>query len=319
MRRHLAQTIAAITLLGGGCGQSTVFDRPPVDAGPPAPDTPATPDVSIPSPQCADDTQCANKQVCCDGRCLLQAECALPGPCIEHAAACRTTDGSGLERQGEFWCVSLDGDGPRCVASCETAYSISGCPRQTYCLDVNAADAPLRLCVPSECDTSGQCGPRGTGTCVPFGNGAGFCFAAGGAGPGQTCGTDVRCATDLYCVTSTVGGTCQPLCDMWAGDGSECPPGTTCGYLTLGTGVCRPQTRRGREIAQACDPEGGWCSSGVQCFDFRTGGEPLPVCTAWCRPGRDDCRGRFQNHDGFCRTIFVGAGGQSIEDFGLCL
>ena len=215
--------------------------------------------------------------------------------------------------------LAVDADGPRCVQVCETAFAVSGCPTGTYCLDVNAGEQPLRVCLAGECDTSGDCGARGTGTCVEFGNDAGFCFAAGNAEVGQSCGGDVRCATDLYCVVGNLGGTCQPLCEMWSGDGAVCPSGTTCGYLTLGTGVCRPETRRGRDIAEGCDPQGAWCASGVQCFDFRTGGESLPVCAAWCRPGRDDCRGRFQNHDGFCRTVFVGAGGQAIEDFGLCL
>ncbi len=285
----------------------------------PAPDTPASPDFSLPQPDCVEDSDCEDKTVCCDGRCAVEAECRDPGPCLEHDAMCRTSDGTGVERQGDFWCLALDAEGPRCVQVCESSFSVSGCPASTYCLDVNAGEQPLTLCLPGECSTSGDCGPRGTGTCVQFGNQAGFCFAAGNAGLGQSCGGDVRCQTDLYCVTGTLGGTCQPLCDMWNGDGSECPSGTTCGYLTLGTGVCRAQTIAGRDIAESCDPQGAWCGSGLQCFDFRTGGEPLPVCAAWCRPGRDDCRGRFQNHDGFCRMVFVGAGGQAIEDFGLCL
>lgn len=311
--------LCLITLLFTACGESTVFDRPPSDAGvAPAPDTPSGPDVSLPEPECVSDEACEGKEVCCDGVCAPEISCREPQACSEHGAPCRTGDGTAFERQGDFWCVALDAEGTQCVTACETNFAVAGCPAGTFCLDVNAGEQELRLCLPGECDDADDCGARGTGSCVQFGNGAGFCFVAGGAQQGDSCGGDVRCASDLFCVTSTLGGTCQPLCDMWEGDGSECPSGTTCGYLTLGTGVCRPQTRTGRDIAESCDPEGGWCSAGVQCFDFRTGGEPLPVCTAWCRPDRDDCRGRFQNHDGFCRTVFV-SGGEPIEDFGLCL
>jgi hypothetical protein len=83
--------------------------------------------------------------------------------------------------------------------------------------------------------------------------------------------------------------------------------------------VCRERTTQGRAAAEPCAPEGGWCADGLQCFDFQTGGEPLPVCTAWCRPGTDDCRGRFQDQQGFCRAVFSDGAGEPLEDIGLCL
>jgi hypothetical protein len=301
-----------------GCGgQSTVFDRAPEDAGSPSPDTAAPPDILLPDLECSRDEECDSKLICCEGVCTVETVCRDGAPCEAQEEPCKISNGLSFESQGEFFCAAIDERGPICLTTCEATFSVSGCPDGSFCLDINGDDGGLRICLPGECTRSSEC--PGGNTCVPFGNEAGFCFAAGAALQGQGCGGDVRCAADLYCIRSPRGAICQPLCNMWAGDGSECQGDTTCGYLTLGTGVCRAQTNTGRDIEDSCSPQGGWCNPGVQCFDFHTGGESLPVCTAWCRPGHDDCRGRFQNHSGFCRTVFSTGDGQPVTDFGLCL
>ena len=321
LRCWTALTLVAL-MSGAGCSSpETVFDRPPSDTG--SGDDVGSPDWGdLITPECTSDEDCDGKPICCDGTCMTEAACEVPGPCAEHGAVCTLEGGGNLEQQGEFYCVLAGADGPRCVAACDRAFSVDECQRGSFCLEVSAAEETVQLCLPGDCRSSEDClgvTPVG-GTCIPFGNGAGYCFPAGLAAAGATCGGEIRCATDHFCVTNpTIGGVCQPLCDMWGRHQAPCQTGTTCGYLTLGTGVCRNQTQQGREIAESCAPEGNWCASGVQCFDFRTGGEPLPICTAWCRPGHGDCRGRFRNQQGFCRTVFVGSDGEPIVDFGLCL
>ena len=299
-----------------GCTGGTVFDREAADAGTPGEDTAPRPDIVIPDLECVEDGDCEGKLVCCDGTCTVEVVCQQESVCQAQGDPCRVPAGASYEAQGDFICAAVNTEGPRCMLSCDDTFAISGCPRGSYCLEINTGEVSLPVCLPGECTRSEDCADE---TCVPFGNEAGFCFASGDAGRGEPCGGDIRCDIDLYCLRGSEGSTCQPLCDMWTGDGAECPRGSTCGYLTLGTGVCRPQTDTGRDIGESCSARGAWCGPGIQCFDFRTGGEPLPVCTAWCRPSYDDCRGRFQNHNGFCRTVFTSGDGSAVMDFGLCL
>ncbi len=303
--------------IGGfvGCGErQTVFNHPP------GPSSNGNNNNPQPSPnnapgQCRMDSECDPGLRCCQERCVQEELCDLTA-CEEHGVPCPLADNVGLEAQGAFFCARvLAGQPPTCLQTCETSFSVSGCPTGSFCLDVNGGDQSLQVCLPSECSSSDDC-PGGS--CVPFGNEASYCFPAGTAQEGATCGGGTDCAPDLFCVSEPdVGNVCRPLCDMWSGE-DNCEREQTCGFLTLGTGVCRPRTTTGRDIAESCDPEGDWCESGVQCFDFETGGESFPVCTAWCRPGFEDCRGRFQTQQGFCRSVFSDQSGEPVEDVGLC-
>ncbi len=272
---------------------------------------------------CDKSTDCRPGELCCQGRCLATDSCEAPPACQNQGDPCPLSNLVASEEQGGFFCVRLAQDAPpSCVAKCEQTFSPDKCPAQSFCLEVNLEDTPAAVCLPSECQAHGDCtflGPDG-GTCVPFGNQASFCFSAGQASRGSFCGGEIGCAPGLFCTNSggLLGSTCQPLCDMWARE-DACGRDAACAFLTLGTGVCRPPTEQGRDIGDPCSPEGGWCDDGVQCYDLQTGGDPNPTCVAWCRPGTEDCRGRLQNHDGFCRAVFAGPGGTPIQDFGLCL
>ncbi len=318
---HLA-SIAALALLCASCGG----DKPTFANLGDGADTPDadTPDADTPG-ACASDLDCPLTEACCQGRCADPALCQTP-QCQAQGEPCALSGNVGLEAQGDFYCTLFNSNPePLCLGVCEKPFTADACAPGSFCLSVNAGEQALSLCLPGECATSRDCrsfGPDG-GTCVGFGNRASFCFGAGVAPLGAPCTPGASlpaetCASDLFCVSSPNGATCQPLCDMWSGDGA-CPRDTACGFLTVGNGVCRPQTETGRQLAEACSPIGAWCDDGAQCLDFQTGGEPRPVCTAYCRPGLDDCRGRFQDRQGFCRTVFSDGAGDPVEDIGLCL
>ncbi len=314
-----ALLMMAAALTTSGCGDpQTTFANPG-----PGPSDNEPDDGDNNSVPCTNDFQCAVGQSCCLGQCRPQGSCNL-SVCEAQNDACSLSGSSGIEAQGDFYCALLNADdGPTCLGQCENTFSPDVCAPESYCLSVNSGEETLNVCVPSECTAHDDCrsqGPDG-GTCVPFGNRTGFCFAAGVAPMGASCGggtADTTCASGLYCIAEADGATCQPLCDMWQGE-DPCPTGRTCGYLTVGTGVCRTQTTTGRQLDDTCDPLGAWCAPGSQCLDFRTGGESLPVCTAYCRPQAQDCRGQFGDNQGFCRTVFSGSDGEPIEDIGLCL
>ena len=245
--------------------------------------------------------------------------------CESQGDVCEISGDNNFEEQGDFFCILFNQNpDPLCLAKCDKPFSSSSCDLGSHCLNVTIDSEAQPVCLQSECADSRECrntGPQG-GTCLDFGNRAGFCFAAGNAPADAPCISggepSQTCATDLFCVNGPEGPSCQPLCDMWQGE-QLCPADRACGYLTVGTGVCRPETEQGREQGERCNPVGDWCTSGAQCLDFRTGGETLPVCTGYCRPGLEDCKGRFQDQQGFCRTVFTDSQGDPIEDIGLCL
>lgn len=313
-----------LLLLCAGCEERVAFNQTRGFSSPNDPGGGFTPGNNRPgNMRCTSDDACT-EGICCEGICVQRTVCD-PGPCQAHGDECSiSTPGAAQEVQGEFYCARIpSAPSPVCLQGCERSFSADGCPLETFCLAVSGGEENVTLCLPGECNDSEDCSGVSSngGTCLFFGNQAGFCIAAGTLEQGEECGaaTGDQCASDLYCVEVSEGVQfCQPLCDMWQKE-EPCERGMTCGYLTGGTGVCRPQTTTGREIAEDCDPEGSWCSSGVQCFDFQTGGESKPVCAAWCRPGKEDCKGRFQDQQGFCRTVFSDGSGEPIEDFGLCL
>ncbi len=309
-----------LALVGCSDPQTVFTEAEPGSVVLPGPD--AGGDRDVPDLSCAQDIDCAEGSLCCQGQCTRTTSCEALEPCQVHGEACLLPRDSALEAQGDgFYCARLaQTDGPTCLQACDADFSAGGCPSDSFCLSVGGDPEPVTLCVPGECEEHSECSFLGLdgGTCLPFGNSANFCFSAGPVQQGETCTGEMRCAPGLYCLGFGVLATCEPLCDMWSGE-SLCGREQACGFLTAGTGVCRSKTVEGREVAQSCEPLGDWCDDGLQCFDFQTGGEPLPLCTAWCRPGTDDCRGRFQNQQGFCRTVFSDGAGEPLEDVGLCL
>ncbi|MEO1271394.1 MAG: hypothetical protein AAFX99_25145 [Myxococcota bacterium] len=279
--------------------------------------------------ECTQTLDCGQGQVCCSGACVEPDACrgAL---CERQGARCRLDPTLGIDEQENFVCARLDQeqtDGT-CLGRCDETYSPGGCTSASYCLPVTVADQSQALCLPSECSTDSACswiGPYG-GTCIPFGNLSGFCFSAGTVPQGQSCEASPRqieglCESGLYCSQSRTEdtGRCQPLCNMWLGS-DECPAGTSCGFLTRGAGVCSVSTRMGDVPFEPCEPAFGWCDDGVECLDFGTGGESLPVCSVYCRPQvPGDCSGsRFGDRQATCRPVFSNGQGELIEDLGLC-
>lgn len=318
--RLAAPLLLALIALTGCVEQRDVANPGP---GPSPTEQDNTPDDG----QCVFNDDCAGfAQECCRGQCLTAGLCNF-NTCTAQNDTCTLSGTSGLEAQGDFYCALFNAnEDPICLGPCDDPFSPAQCAAESYCLNVNAGDEPLSLCVPSECSQDDDCqsqGPNG-GTCVQFGNRVGFCFVAGLAAQDQPCDgagdPATTCASGLYCLSEQGTSTCQPLCDMWQGDPEGvCPRGRTCGFLTLGSGACRLQTDTGRELAEQCDPPGAWCGPGSQCLDFNTGGESLPVCTGYCRPDAQDCRTRFGQTQGFCRVVFADGDGEAREDIGLCL
>jgi hypothetical protein len=294
----------------------------PVQRGPSIARPPNLNNLNTDDRRCASDQDCAQGLRCCDQSCTRADACDALAPCQRHGDPCPLDPSLGVEPQGDFYCARLASlDGPTCLAACEIDFSADTCPTGAFCLTIGANDQQLTLCLPAECQGHGDCAttsPQG-GTCVPFGNGAGFCYPAGDAPRGDFCTSERLCAPGLFCLGGTLDASCQPLCELWNPQGDPCGPDRACGYLTNGTGICRPRTTQGRGPNERCDPQGDWCADGLQCFDFQPAGDPLPLCTAWCRPGSDDCRGRFQDQQGFCRAVFSGPDGQPVPDIGLCL
>lgn len=320
MMRCPALLLLCLALLPGCEAPPPAFNQPDPEVVLPTPDTNNrnNPQLGV----CQDDGDCLSGQLCCQSSCTRTSSCEALAPCERHGDPCPLDGSLAIEAQGDFYCARLaQADGPTCLAACEKNFSADGCPRGSFCLEINAGQERVPLCLPAECQDHGDCGALGPegGSCVPFGNGAGFCYSAGPVGQGEPCGGESLCAPGLYCLGSLLEATCQPLCDMWSSTVEVCGRERACGYLTAGTGVCRLRTTQGRGPTESCAPQGDWCADGLQCFDFQTGGEPLPVCTAWCRPGTDDCRGRFQDQQGFCRTVFSDGAGEPLEDIGLCL
>lgn len=295
-----------------------------------APDPTGGPsDPAVPT-SCGLGPPCSDYEECCDGLCVLRGGCVSVAQCSEQGQRCDLPASAAIIEQDGFVCARLTTaqDGGQCIATCTHDFSVDGCPRGAFCLQTAADGQPRTLCVDGECDSSAECtSGSGAGSCVGFGNEASFCLPAGLLDVGQPCspagGTPAElCAPDLFCA-SPAGrdqGVCAPLCDLWA-ESSGCPSDEACAFLTLGQGVCSPRTERGRDVFEACAPEHGWCNDGVECLDFNTGGEPLPVCTAYCRPADPfACKGpAYVGRPASCTVVFTGADGEILEDIGVCL
>lgn len=276
---------------------------------------------------CVSLSDCEVGQECCRGTCVGAGRCPASSTCTAQGQLCEVPSGSGYEEQGEFICARLGGS-PVCLEQCSNPFEASNCDTGSFCFEVDGGAEILQVCVPSECASSLDCQDQGTygGSCIGFGNGAGFCFPAGTAQRGQTCdptGSSLAgtCAPDLYCITGATGPVCRTLCDMWSPAGNRCGVGEVCGFLTLGQGACMTQTASGRLPFEECAPENDWCDDGVACLDFGTGGESLVVCAAYCRPNEPaDCVGpRFGGRTSTCQTVFSNRNGEPLDDIGLCL
>jgi len=276
---------------------------------------------------CVTFSDCAVGQECCRGACVGAGRCPESAVCTAQGQVCELPSGSGYEVQGDFICARLAG-APTCLEHCTEPFAASTCSTGSYCFEVNAGAELLQVCVESECSASLDCEDQGTygGSCIGFGNEAGFCFAAGTAQRGQPCDPSGSspagtCSPDLYCLNGSTGPVCRALCDMWNTNGNRCGVGEVCGFLTAGQGACATQTATGRLPFEECAPESDWCDNGVACLDFGTGGESLVVCAAYCRPGvPSDCTGaRFQGRAATCQTVFSNSNGEPLDDVGLCL
>jgi hypothetical protein len=327
----VALVVAAFALLVRGCvvPETVGYTDDELGGGPGRPTGPDNnPSTNV---ACGFGPPCADYEECCDGLCVLEGGCVSSVQCAEHGERCDLPSSASMVEQEGFICARTESGqtGGQCIQTCAKDFSIGGCPTGSFCLATTADGVPLTLCIDSECATSAECGGTSVdgGSCIDFGNETGFCFPAGVASEGDDCspggGTaaDV-CARDLFCVAppGELRGACQPLCDLWS-DTSICSRQTACGFLTFGQGVCRPRTEYGREVFEECGPEYGWCSGGIECLDFNTGGESLPVCTAYCRPrNSNDCVGAaFTGRPVACTAVFTGSDGDLLEDIGLCL
>lgn len=127
----------------------------------------------------------------------------------------------------------------RCTKYC---FESAHCTAPQQCLlNLVLADTNERpqICAdpPPTCDLLTQTCPTPTDGCYP-GGGTGTCFAAGSAGPAQSCVYSNDCQKGSTCVNTAGGATCRQLCAHPTG-APGCDAGT-CTRLTgtTGVGVC---------------------------------------------------------------------------------
>ncbi|MBA2660849.1 MAG: DUF4397 domain-containing protein [Bradymonadaceae bacterium] len=263
---------------------------------------------------CVSGNACAG---CLPGQICLEAQCAwTEAPCTREGQQCNPF----AEQPGALACVSWAGGLE--VGTCSATCASGECPSGTGCFVLSSnADSVcsshsqcsegerciqgrcrLNACRDAECSgtVSGAaiCSAQGA-NCYEFGNGANFCYPAGGRGHGESCG-DVRQALSQGELANTCGlglgciqGQCQTLChtsDGCGGDDSCVGVGASLGGA--GAGFC----------AKDCTPfEAGGCGALASCH-------PLDSDEGYCRPAG--------NATAYARCV---PGEQECEDGLLCV
>lgn len=216
-----------------------------------------------------------------------QGDCRAPGQACDPAAAQPTG----------YLCLALDKvdpEGGTCHKLCDFNTWAEGCALGSFCYYLGA---DYGACIQSDCQdparSQAQCAhlePYG-GTCLPQGNGAFSCWAAGPRQQDERCSEqrlETDCASGLLCI----GGRCEPLCDPQSddcldrgrvcaalgnqeetgvclesclpNDDDTCQGDRTCVPLLSDVGYCRDRGEQGQDAPcvdeQDCD-RGLWCHS----------------------------------------------------------
>ena len=226
----------------------------------------AEPDVAECEFECVRAADCLGLEgdyLCVDGCC--EEEAPGLGPCEQHGDPCESED----QTSDDFLCDTSRGI---CLELCDADFAADtesgSCPDETWCFSLNTPIDAQRdgLCLPNECTTifdTDTC--DGTGTCVPFGNNASFCFTAGTAAEGEGCNLDDSdnppasdiCAPGLRCYFNE----CVQPCNLRNGD-DDCSGDDECLRAWDATVLNRPGVC-GQDCdefeADVCDEEGSRC------------------------------------------------------------
>lgn len=160
-----------------------------------------------------------------------------------------------------------DAEMGQCLSRCDAFgddFEDGQCAPGSICVGLEGAPADERFvepgaCLPGDCTGtffSNDCGA--SANCLPVGNGASFCLAAGPRQAGEVCSNveGQGCGVGLVCST----GVCEAPCDSAAGN-ADCEAGLACLPALRQTGQNRPGLCRAEcgAFSEGECPEGSVC------------------------------------------------------------